>query len=475
MHLPVEQPATFLKQAREKLGISQESLARELGVSFATVNRWERGHSKPSRIAQTQIEVFLKEKPTIQMGSPKSSPLPMQYLGSKSRISGWIISEIKNSFPNCNKLFDLFSGTGTIALAAKNAGYEVGANDFELYSYSLIESLLATPREGIETLVTSILEIKEENRLLANGRKGFKQLFLEEKNFFSDQLEISWKNYKAFCESTPLISDPDKINALGEANRWNLFCNYYANTYFGVKQCLQLDALRELAENLPVPLRNHLMAATISSMSYGVSSTTHLAQYLRPDSRSRALHLVKRRQFDFIANVCQRLTNLKDYGMPQKRARVFNLEFKELLKDCNFDKNWVVYADPPYFKEHYSRYYHVLNTFLLYDYPYLTLNAQTSSVTEGRYRHERNISNFGKKSTVENAFYDLFSLCCAKQTNLALSYAETSLVGKKTLLKIAKQAGMNCKVAEKVLLHSGQGQPRNKKVTEYLFLLNPII
>ena len=37
---------------REKLGISQEDLARALNVSFATVNRWENSKTKPSRMAQ---------------------------------------------------------------------------------------------------------------------------------------------------------------------------------------------------------------------------------------------------------------------------------------------------------------------------------------------------------------------------------------------------------------------------------------
>ena len=36
-----------LKKARSMLGISQESLARELNVSFATINRLEKGKSLP--------------------------------------------------------------------------------------------------------------------------------------------------------------------------------------------------------------------------------------------------------------------------------------------------------------------------------------------------------------------------------------------------------------------------------------------
>lgn len=43
---------------RRQLALSQEDLARQLGVSFATVNRWETGRCEPSRLAKAQIRSF---------------------------------------------------------------------------------------------------------------------------------------------------------------------------------------------------------------------------------------------------------------------------------------------------------------------------------------------------------------------------------------------------------------------------------
>lgn len=37
-----------LKAVRNRLGLSQEQMARLLGVSFVSVNRWEGGHSSPA-------------------------------------------------------------------------------------------------------------------------------------------------------------------------------------------------------------------------------------------------------------------------------------------------------------------------------------------------------------------------------------------------------------------------------------------
>lgn len=46
----------LVKSIRERLGISQEKLAAQLGVTFSSVNRWENGHRKPSPLAMRSIE-----------------------------------------------------------------------------------------------------------------------------------------------------------------------------------------------------------------------------------------------------------------------------------------------------------------------------------------------------------------------------------------------------------------------------------
>lgn len=47
-----------IKRIREKLGMTQEALAHLLGVSFQTINRWERGIYKPSRLALEKIKAL---------------------------------------------------------------------------------------------------------------------------------------------------------------------------------------------------------------------------------------------------------------------------------------------------------------------------------------------------------------------------------------------------------------------------------
>jgi superfamily II DNA or RNA helicase/DNA-binding XRE family transcriptional regulator len=48
-------PALRIKSLRSKLGLTQVRLAELMGVSFATVNRWENGSSTPSRLAAEKL------------------------------------------------------------------------------------------------------------------------------------------------------------------------------------------------------------------------------------------------------------------------------------------------------------------------------------------------------------------------------------------------------------------------------------
>ncbi|MBP3237791.1 MAG: helix-turn-helix transcriptional regulator [Lachnospiraceae bacterium] len=51
-----------IKKLRQECLLSQESFAKEIGVSFSTVNRWETGKCIPSYNAMKRIDEFFKNK-----------------------------------------------------------------------------------------------------------------------------------------------------------------------------------------------------------------------------------------------------------------------------------------------------------------------------------------------------------------------------------------------------------------------------
>lgn len=53
--------ADIIYHIRKDCSLSQEEMAKALGVSFATVNRWERKRTKPSQMAIRSIEEFCQK------------------------------------------------------------------------------------------------------------------------------------------------------------------------------------------------------------------------------------------------------------------------------------------------------------------------------------------------------------------------------------------------------------------------------
>ena len=52
--------AEDIKKLRRKLLLSQEDFANELGISYATVNRWETGKAKPNLKTMRLIDDYCK-------------------------------------------------------------------------------------------------------------------------------------------------------------------------------------------------------------------------------------------------------------------------------------------------------------------------------------------------------------------------------------------------------------------------------
>jgi type I restriction enzyme M protein len=72
-----EQTARLVAQVRQQLDLSQEELAARLDVSYATINRWEQGLSKPQR-AKSEALLALAEEEGVALdtGTGTRSPAP---------------------------------------------------------------------------------------------------------------------------------------------------------------------------------------------------------------------------------------------------------------------------------------------------------------------------------------------------------------------------------------------------------------
>jgi adenine-specific DNA methylase len=84
-----------------------------------------------------------------------------------------------------------------------------------------------------------------------------------------------------------------------------------------------------------------------------------------------------------------------------------------------------IYADPPYTRDHYSRFYHVLETMVLRDSPEIsTVNIHgVTQISNGLYRKDRHQSPFCIRSQAPDAFRNMFNIISLSNRNLLLSYS----------------------------------------------------
>ena len=99
-------------------------------------------------------------------------------------------------------------------------------------------------------------------------------------------------------------------------------------------------------------------------------------------------------------------------------------DYMECLKALP-DSVKTIYADPPYTRDHYSRFYHVLETMALDDIPEIsTVKIHGSThVSNGIYRKDRHQSPFCIRSKAPKAFEDMFKFISESNRSLMLSYS----------------------------------------------------
>lgn len=102
----------LLKQIRLHAGLSQQEFAEKLGLTFATINRWENGRAFPNKLAQDKLSEFCRKNhiPVYEMTMKRIQEETecisveegriLLYHGSKSGIKGEIapISRAKCDF-----------------------------------------------------------------------------------------------------------------------------------------------------------------------------------------------------------------------------------------------------------------------------------------------------------------------------------------------------------------------------------------
>ena len=186
-------------------------------------------------------------------------------------------------------------------------------------------------------------------------------------------------------------------------------------------------------------IRNHLNTVDKSVLLAALLSTTsdiactvgkHFAQPIKArDSKGKIKKLVynkaiKDKTVDVTALFEEWLDKYVSLPKGKYNNTILQGDYMECLKMLP-DNVRTVYADPPYTRDHYSRFYHVLETIALDDVPEIsTVKIHGSThVSNGIYRKDRHQSPFCIRSKAPKAFDEMFKAISASGRNLLLSYS----------------------------------------------------
>ena len=346
------------------------------------------------------------------------------------------------------RVCDLFAGSGTVSLALSSERPVVAA-DIQEYSRVLCTALL-NPCALDDAAVAALLEQIGANQ---QHLQGCLEPILEAEQ---RALAMATQQPTLLCdlvEAGPLLAQHDGRDTLAVALRevasrvhrqagMAITVQYFGGIYFSYRQALYIDSVLGAVAGMPPGARETCLAALLSTTSSLVNTVgKQFAQPMRPRRSDGTI------KSHVIRQMCRDRT-LDGRGtflgwLSQYRAlprggdhQVVRGDYREVLREL--DNVSVIYADPPYTRDHYSRFYHVLETLCLRDYPDISKAwaGGRGPTSRGFYRIGRHQSPFCIKSQAPSAFAELFKGARKVGVPLLVSYSPFVKNGRPRLLTV---------------------------------------
>ncbi len=373
----------------------------------------------------------------------------IHYLGSKLRM----LESIKNAVDSveCGNglICDLFSGSGTVSKYLLQYR-DVIAVDIQTYSKVICEASMSSLKQPItsDTIINSIKKstatatIKEVFFPLLTHEQECTNLAMQNDLKMLYEIIENGSLYIYMHDETPKVSQKLK-NALSSAcermkkysmskSQDTMITRYYGGLYFSFEQAVELDCIaHEVFQNDGL-LKTKMLAALLSTASELVNTVgKQFAQPLKVRNAKGELKASLKNKIlsDRSENAIGAYKKWLDYylstGLYNHKCNSLCMNYTEALESLKGSGVKVVYADPPYTRYHYSRYYHVLETICLRDNPTVstTFSNGAGGISRAIYRSERHQSPFCIKSQAEHAFELLFQGVKNLDVPFVLSYS----------------------------------------------------
>ena len=373
----------------------------------------------------------------------------IHYLGSKLRAVDPIRRAVSAVAPIGQPVCDLFAGSGIVSLAL-GSDWDVTSVDIQEYSRVLCNGLVNSPPNAGNKAdhlcdKANVGSLRSELRYALTGLLAHEQKCLTEAadgtvEGLCDLLEHGSLLPLNATRDMPLPLRTELAVAIAKLDELNLargpqtvVTRHFGGRYFSWEQAIDLDAALAVIHSEDQPIRDFYLAAALVVASDIVNTVgKHFAQpiKLRDGNGHPKRHLVKQTLRDRALNVfdsyracCHSLATLRQSRRPNRAVQSDYLDF---LKGDNTPFS-AIYADPPYTRDHYSRYYHILETMALRDEPEVATTKIRSNgvprLSRGIYRLDRHQSPFCIPTKAARAFELLLSTVAERTTPLVLSYS----------------------------------------------------
>ena len=365
----------------------------------------------------------------------------LNYLGSKLRLLDFIEENVRKVTPDDAGVCDLFAGSGCVSYKLSRL-FPVVACDIQHYSKVICDALIQPSTLTEEAIKAFMSAIKNSKSLL---RDAFIPLIeLEEVAIRNEKLELltdivehgSLEVYNLEKTESKIAPVQDQVNEklrkAGLLGKESLISRYYGGVYFSYCQAVQIDVIMDAIRHYPNTADKNVLLAALLSTTSDIACTVgkHFAQPIKArDSKGKIKKLVynkaiKDKTVDVTALFEEWLNKYVSLPKGKCNNMILQGDYMACLKKLP-DNVRTVYADPPYTRDHYSRFYHVLETMALDDVPEIsTVKIHGSThVSNGIYRKDRHQSPFCIRSKAPNAFEEMFKVISATGRNLLLSYS----------------------------------------------------
>lgn len=358
--------------------------------------------------------------------------MAIRYMGTKRVLAPLVRQAILDLQPQ-ERVADLFSGMGSVA-SSLAPDLPILANDALSFTAAFARArFMESRRSSADSIIRRLIPYYSEHyRGLLTHFRG--RIEAEEDALVAGQQSLwDFMNTAPHVGNSPWYKDhADYARQLrGEADlAYCLASLYFSSGYFGTRQAMELDALRYAIDRVTSDGyggdRDWLLSSWISAAAVVINAPGHTAQYLKPTNENAYRRIRRQWARGVWSTFLDQLGRIQLCGDRNWRLqnRITSMDALEFVEDqWLVDKVGLVYADPPYTVDQYSRYYHVYETLYLYDFP--------DSVGIGRYRADRFRTTFSLASSVLSAFERLLSGISRARVPLVLSYPSTGLLIKK--------------------------------------------